>query len=721
MTDVEPVPVLTELSARERELVRAARHGDELVCGEVSSNLLAATSDPDQQVRARLIRELLRGEHGELDPHGVRLRGARIVGHLDLDHLETSAGLELTGCAFTWPITAFGAQLPRLILTGSRIIGLYARGLRVTGDLVLEDGDVRDSVQLSGAHIDGALRASRLRGGTFDADDAKVDGDLRLAHANIISTSAHGAIRLHGAHIGGQLSAEHLRCDNPSGIAVNAEHLDIGGGLYLDNAHLTGHSPLGAIRLHSARIGGQLNLTRLNCANAGGPALSAERIQVTGSLHLAGARYAGRGENGTVRLVDAHIGSQVNAEHLHCDNPSGVALLSDDLKVDGDLHLTHARLTGNSAQGAIRLHSAHIGGQLNAEGLHCDNPGGSAFVGANLTVLGNLYLISAWFTANSEHSAVCLHDAQIRGLLNARWLRGENTSGSVLCADRLRAERSVTLRHARLTGDRQAAAVHLLGAHISGQLVLRDTGIDNGSAIGLDLEDTRVDGTVFFPAELVCPEPWGGSCRYSRSVGLDGFTFDALSDVDWPEWVHLIRFHTGYYAPSPYQKLAVAERAAGHDSNARHILIAQQRDLHRRSPGALGGPLARWGHRLWGALTGYGYRTRRTAAALLLALIAAGGFGLWAGHVDTRPGYAAERTAASGTPGQQCTPVELIGLGLDRGLPLAPTGLRTRCDLDTATTPGQWFTVAIWLVQAAVWGLATLAVAGYTGLVRKTA
>ncbi|MDT7729006.1 MAG: hypothetical protein QOI21_5582 [Actinomycetota bacterium] len=117
---------------------------------------------------------------------------------------------------------------------------------------------------------------------------------------------------------------------------------------------------------------------------------------------------------------------------------------------------------------------------------------------------------------------------------------------------------------------------------------------------------------------------------------------------------------------------------------------------------------------------------RRPAAGAVgvsswLALTTAAILGFWAGYVDTHPGYAAERTTTSGTPGQQCSPVELIGLGLDRGLPLAPTGLRTRCDLDTTTTPGQLFAVAVWLVQAAVWGLATLALAGYTGLIRKTA
>ncbi|NBH05519.1 hypothetical protein GTY80_19970, partial [Amycolatopsis sp. SID8362] len=114
------------------------------------------------------------------------------------------------------------------------------------------------------------------------------------------------------------------------------------------------------------------------------------------------------------------------------------------------------------------------------------------------------------------------------------------------------------------------------------------------------------------------------------------------------------------------------------------------------------------------------YRARRTAAALLLAVIAAGGLGLWAGQVGEGGHHAAERvtdfTAAAGT---RCTTVELIGVGLDRGLPLSP-GVRGRCDLNTGLDAGQVFTVAIWAVQAAIWALATLALVGYTGLVRKT-
>jgi hypothetical protein len=105
-------------------------------------------------------------------------------------------------------------------------------------------------------------------------------------------------------------------------------------------------------------------------------------------------------------------------------------------------------------------------------------------------------------------------------------------------------------------------------------------------------------------------------------------------------------------------------------------------------------------------------------------LALAAGLGVVAGHVRTRPGHhAAERvlppTTAASTPGTPCSTVELIGLGIDRGLPLGATGLRARCDLDTGTRWGQAITVAIWLLQALVWALATLAIAAYTGLIRK--
>jgi hypothetical protein len=52
--------------------------------------------------------------------------------------------------------------------------------------------------------------------------------------------------------------------------------------------------------------------------------------------------------------------------------------------------------------------------------------------------------------------------------------------------------------------------------------------------------------------------------------------------------------------------LAGAERAAGHDGNARRILVAQQQDLYQRNRRAIGSWLSQVFHVLWGALAGYG-------------------------------------------------------------------------------------------------------------------
>jgi len=49
--------------------------------------------------RATVIRDILRGRlAADPDPHGLRLRGARITGRLDLANLTTEINLELKDC-----------------------------------------------------------------------------------------------------------------------------------------------------------------------------------------------------------------------------------------------------------------------------------------------------------------------------------------------------------------------------------------------------------------------------------------------------------------------------------------------------------------------------------------------------------------------------------------------------------------------------------------------
>ncbi|MGI5505153.1 hypothetical protein [Lentzea sp. CA-135723] len=580
------------MSDIEQRLVTAARDGEWLVC-----------TKKDAPVPAGLIRDLLLGRHGELDPAGVRLDGARIQGVLDLDRVKASVGLVFVDCTIEEPIEARYATLPDLLFSGGRCAGLHADGLQVDGDLFLRNG-VR-----------------------VDRNDER------------------GAIRLIGGQVGGDAEFSDVRITNAEGSALNADKLTVRGQMLLQGARFVGHGERPAVSLNGARLASNLVVTDTEITNDAGPALGVRAADVGGPIRLQeGNRLTSGGEAGALLLTGTHVSGRVVLSDTEIAGTGGPGLDAGDAKIDGSFLVTDAKIS-TGAGAAVALDRAHVGGGITLTGITRLSAGGdSCAVSLNNVRAGD------WF----------------------------------LCAESI-------------------------------ELVAKPE--------SLNLRSMVVAGAVRLPHTSVCPDKRRGStCDHTGRVRLDDFSYSSLSSTwHWEEWLHVIRCHTPAYHASAYQRLAAVERAAGHDGTVRQILMAQQTDLRRRSPESLGGPLTRWFHWLWGALAGYGYRARRTAAALALVLVAAGALGWVAGQVSTRPGHlVAERVATApvgaGTP---CSTVELVGLGLDRGLPLAMTGMRARCDLDTSSKKGQAFTAAIWLVQLAVWGLATLALAGYTNLVRK--
>ncbi|MEU4525142.1 hypothetical protein AB0F52_41290 [Amycolatopsis sp. NPDC024027] len=810
MTEYPPLPVVDDLTGPERQLLDAARHGRSFAA--------------DAPVRALVLRELLLGLRGPVDPRGVRVERTRITGEFDLDDVEAVAGLALVDCVLAEPMSAQHARLPWLDLSGSELTGgsgcaLDAEGLRVAdlrltgtrmsgsgeyGALCLLDARISGQTRLSGAEFtgadgpalyldglrSGALRAVGLRatgagelgvvrllgarvdgqanfggaeitnesGPALNGDGLVVEGDLllteatvtgelrllaaRLGEADLTGSTLRGgggtaleADRLHagelrlgevtatgsgaatisltGARVDGQFTFDGAVIVNDGGRALGADGIRVGDTLSGEGVRASGSGEYGALCLIGAHVGGHVDLERAELANDTGAALSADRLRVDGSLRLDGVTATGSGEVGTLRLLGARIGGQATIEDARITSDTGPALYADGLRVEDNLYLAGTHATGAGDRGAIRAHAAEIGRQLLAEGVVCANGSGPALSADDLRVGNDLELTGLRATCSSEVGAVSLRGARVDGRVSFDGAEVTNDRGPAVLGHRCRIGASLALTGLRATGAGGSATVGLLGAHVGGQLSLTGAEIvhrDGGTLVSL--EDTVVEGPVFFPVEVV------GS---DGLVFLDGFRFGSLEDITWREWLELIGSRTAGYRPGPYQRLAAAERAHGHDGQARAVLIAQQRDLRRRAPQSIGGWPARWFHRLWGLFAGYGYRARRAAAALLFAVVAAGGLGFWAGHVGDGTHRAAERVAAFEAPaGTPCTTVELIGVGLDRGLPLSP-GVRGRCDLNTGVGSGAVFTVAIWVVQAAIWALATLALVGYTGLVRKPA
>jgi hypothetical protein len=324
-------------------------------------------------------------------------------------------------------------------------------------------------------------------------------------------------------------------------------------------------------------------------------------------------------------------------------------------------------------------------------------------------------------TGHSTDSAVRLSDAQISGQLNLNGAKLTNQAGRALIGDHLQVGSDMFAEGFTATGHSTDGAVRLPDAHISGQLDLNHAKLTNPAGPVLDLEDAEAKH-LFLPAHVICPH--GAASRSTcstpeRRLALTGLVYRSLHTVGWHEWLHLITHHTHAYRPQPYQQLAAVLKATGHESTARDVLIAQQKDLHDR--GELGGPLAKGAHRLWGVLAGYGYRSGRTVLALLVVLLIAAGLGVAAGHTSLEPGrYVAAHTSQADNPHSPCSLLEQVSLGVDRSLPLATTGIANRCDFDTSSPLGAAFTASTWVLQAVVWALAILVAAGYLRLLRAS-
>ncbi|SMD23438.1 hypothetical protein SAMN05660733_07285 [Lentzea albidocapillata] len=726
---------LDDLPERERELVEAAQRGLEFKCSDLSvDSLVSDAVDQRDEVRAELLRELLTGRYGPLDPHGVRVRGARIIGRLDLDHVKSEVGLSLIACVLMGEIHAEYATLRHVVLRGSHLNALHADGLCVEGDLVLEDVKIvseneNGSIRLLLAEIKGqmdcdSLVVSNTSGPALLADRIRVGSDLFLRSVSLASSSESGSLQVTGAKIGGDLALDKAKISNEAGPAVVGDSIKVGGSIHFNQTQVLGTGPEGAVRLLNAQIEGQAGFKGGAVINGSGPAIIADGINVRRDIIFHAFKSRGDHVDGAIRLPGAQISGQGEILNSEVANSSGAAILADNLQVGGNLIVQTVKAVGSGHFGTFRLVGAVISGRFVFSDVEIGNASGPAVHADTLRVNGSIQWQRFVAQGGSNSGMVRMSGARVGVQLD---FQGEivNNAGVALHADGLSVESRMMLA-IRAHGVGKLGVIRLPGARIGGQFEFHRTYVSSTSADLIELQGATVGGAMFLPFKSLCPaEGTGKVCFHPGRIGIDDFKYATLGNGSWHQWLHLIRCHTGRYRPQPYQQLAAIERAAGHDKNARNVLVAQQRDRLIRSPESIGKFPFTFFHRIWGAIAGYGYRASYLATVLIAFLFMAGSIGYIAGQVDTRPGHhVAERVvpgnvADKTNPGVSCSTIELIGLGLDRGLPLGPAGMRNRCDLDTSTKRGQAFTIAMWIIQAFLWGLVTLGIAGYTSLIRR--
>jgi hypothetical protein len=345
------------------------------------------------------------------------------------------------------------------------------------------------------------------------------------------------------------------------------------------------------------------------------------------------------------------------------------------------LILDRAVITADCETGVVRLIGAHLG-RLTCEGATMRNNVGPALWADSLQVDQGVFLGGFEAVVEGGAGAVRLAGAHL-GSLYYDGATMRNNAGPALAANNLQVDENVIFG-----GGFQAA------------------GADSGMT--LNLLQVRIGGVLWFaPARLE------HTADPQARLALDGLTYAGLPlGISSRDWLGLLRQATPSYAAQPYQQFASAHRAAGHDGEVRRILMAQRQDQLDR--GALTGRADRAWARVTGLTLGYGYQPWR--ALIALAVVAATAVGL-AFTLGGHGGVA--RVNPHPAAATRCSAVERVGVGLDLGLPLIKTGIRDHCDT-TASTTGQTLTLAGWALQLLAWAFATLFVAGFTGIVRKT-
>lgn len=290
--------------------------------------------------------------------------------------------------------------------------GVYIRGAWIDGHLDLEGCRIPTHLNLWSCNIASnlTLRDSDLLGLSLQNSKVpKIYGDGLHCRGDVFlhdGFHATGEVRLLGAHIGGSLFCTGGRFENTNGDALSCDQAEIGGSVFLDAE--TGKDKFhatGTVRLLGAHIGGDLNCSGGRFENANGRALTCDRAEIGGGVFLntkaGGEKFHATGE---VRLPGAHIGGNLNADGGQLENKNGMALHCRSAEIKGNLFLRY----GFRAKGEVDLYGARVAGDLDCSHAHFENTDGDA-LRCDRTIIGGTFIFRKVATVSGRISLVAAH------------------------------------------------------------------------------------------------------------------------------------------------------------------------------------------------------------------------------------------------------------------------------------------------------------------------
>ena len=219
----------------------------------------------------------------------LRMRGARVVGPLDLEGIALPCPLFLQDCYFEGSINLTDATAPAIRMPGSHVRGLLADQLETSGNLELNEGFFSaGEIRLRGAHVGGYLNLRRAT--LVNAEGRALSAELITVEQSLYCFDnfiAKGQISLRGARIHGQVHFGGANLTGNHGVALLADVITVDQSFLCGTGddRVRGRADLsdpfianGALRLNGARIGGVLDLTDASLSNPGGSTLYASGL-----------------------------------------------------------------------------------------------------------------------------------------------------------------------------------------------------------------------------------------------------------------------------------------------------------------------------------------------------------------------------------------------------------------------------------------------------------
>jgi hypothetical protein len=482
-----------------------------LVCSDVTLAELGATTNAAHIITGDGIRQALIGRDGPgVDPRGLRVRGARIIGSLDLEGVDVAFGLDFEDCWFDEAIAARGVSLARLRIHRCRLPGLTApqavvrQSLLITATMSATPADEDWNINLPLAKVGGTVR---LTGSTMTATTghavnlelAEVGSSVFLKEAVVESFGDAPAVNLFGCRINGNLVADGARITSAGPTALHLGQSTIKGNLLLRRASCISRAAqsdgaASAVVAHACVVDGTVEMDGTYIRSYSAGALSLEAAKVGSAVLLRNgfaARASGPAE--AVRLYGSVIGGSLDVNRATLISETGSALNAVRSTVNGPvLGASGFRAMGGTPGALVDLRNARAGADVNLSGSVLANTRGPAFDASWGEVAGSLALTDAGLTGGG--AVLSLVSATISGDLNCARARIAGEAGPAIEAPRLQVGGIVHLP-GFIRGGGGRPAVNLFFATV-GRYLMADRCRATSAGTVLNMGNIRVSGPV---------------------------------------------------------------------------------------------------------------------------------------------------------------------------------------------------------------------------------